>query len=93
MRPLARTMAAEFAPQGIRVNALCPGIVPTQFFTNSNIGENGYGGFEEMFVGGAPLGRAGTALEMASAAVYLASDESSFMTAADHVVDGGWMKV
>ncbi len=93
VRSFARSMAAELGEQGIRVNSLSPGIVPTQFFTNSNLGKDAYGGFEEMVLGGAPIKRAGTPLDMANAVVYLASDESSYMTAADHVVDGGWMNV
>ena len=93
VRSFARSMAAELGPQGIRVNTLSPGIVPTHFFANSNVGEDAYGGFAEMVVASAPLGREGTPLDMANGAVYLGSDESSYMTAADHVVDGGWMNV
>ena len=93
VRSFARSMAAELGPQGIRVNSLSPGIVPTNFFANSNLGEGAYGQFEQMVAGSAPLGRAGTPSDMANASVYLASEESAYMTAADHVVDGGWMNV
>ncbi len=93
VRSFARTMAAEFGPAGIRVNTLSPGIVPTQFFENSNAPAELYNDFEAMAGHGAPLGRAGTPQEQASAAVFLASDESRFMTAADLVNDGGWMNV
>ena len=92
-RSFARTMAAELGGSGIRVNALSPGIVPTQFFANSNAPEALYDDFEQMAGKSAPLGRAGTPLEIAEAAVFLASDESSFVTAADFVVDGGWSNV
>lgn len=93
VRSFARSMAAELGGEGIRVNTLSPGIVPTKFFSNSNVGADAYGGFEEQIVNTAPLGRAGTTLDMANGAVYLGSDESSYMTATDHVVDGGWMNV
>lgn len=93
VRSFARTMAAEFGPQGIRVNSLSPGIVPTQFFENSNAPAELYNDFEKMAGHGAPLGRAGTPEEQAAAAVFLASDESRFMTATDLVNDGGWMNV
>lgn len=92
-RSFARTMAAELGGSGIRVNALSPGIVPTQFFANSNAPEALYHDFEQMAGKSAPLGRAGTPVEIAEAAVFLASDESSFVTAADFVVDGGWSNV
>ncbi|MEL6373926.1 MAG: SDR family oxidoreductase [Pseudomonadota bacterium] len=93
VRSFARTFAAELGGAGIRVNALSPGIVPTKFFANSNVGEDAYPQFEEMAGKGSPLGRAGTPSEIAQAAVYLASDESSFVTGADLGVDGGWAQV
>lgn len=93
VRSFARTMAAELSVTGIRVNALSPGIVPTQFFVNSNAPDELYNDFEQMAGKNAPLGRAGTPDEIANAAVFLASDDASFVTAADFVVDGGWMNV
>lgn len=93
VRSFARTMATELGGSGIRVNALSPGIVPTQFFANSNAPEELYDDFEQMAGKNAPMGRAGRPEEQADAAVFLASGESGFMTAADMVVDGGWMNV
>ncbi|MEM0942807.1 MAG: glucose 1-dehydrogenase [Pseudomonadota bacterium] len=93
VRAFARSMAAELGPRGIRVNALSPGIVPTEFFANSNVGADAYGQFETMAGHGAPLGRAGQPAEIAKAAVYLGSDEASFVTGTDLAVDGGWAQV
>lgn len=93
VRSFARTMAAELGSRGIRVNTISPGIVPTNFFENSNAPASLYSQFEEMAGKGAPLGRAGKPREIASLAVFLGSDESSFITAADYVADGGWMNV
>lgn len=93
VRSFARSMAAEFGPKGIRVNTLSPGIVPTQFFENSNAPVELYNDFDALAGQGSPLGRAGTAEEQAAVAVFLASDESRLMTAADLVNDGGWMNV
>lgn len=93
VRSFARTMAAELGPRGIRVNSLSPGIVPTNFFENSNAPAALYDDFEAMAGTGAPLGRAGTPEEQAAAAVFLASDDSRFMTGSDLVNDGGWSNV
>lgn len=93
VRSFARTMAVELGSRGIRVNTLSPGIVPTNFFENSNAPAALYDDFEAMAGQGAPLGRAGTPEEQAAAALFLASDESRFMTAADLVNDGGWASV
>lgn len=93
VRSFARTMAAELGGQGIRVNSLSPGIVPTRFFANSNAPEELYHDFEAMAGKASPLGRAGKPVEIAEIAVFLGSDASSFVTAADYVVDGGWSNV
>jgi len=93
VRSFARTFAAELAPRGIRVNSVSPGLVPTQFFANSNIGAESFGGFEAVISTTAPLARAGKPIEIANAVVFLASDEASYMTASDLVVDGGWSNV
>ena len=93
VRSFARTLAAELGPNGIRVNALSPGIVRTHFSKAVNVPEDAFEGFIENVVGQAPLGREGTPEEMANAALFLASADSAYMTAADLVVDGGWMNV
>lgn len=93
VRSFVRSMAAELGGQGIRVNSLSPGLIPTKFFKNSNLGESGYDQFEKLVVTNTPLGRPGTPLEIANAAVFLGSEEASYITAADLVVDGGWMNI
>lgn len=93
VRSFTRSLAAELAPRGIRVNTLSPGIVRTHFAANTNVSEDDFEGFIEMVKSQAPLGRVGTATDMANAALFLASDASSYMTAADLVIDGGWMNV
>ena len=93
VRSFARTLAAELGPRGIRVNTLSPGVVRTQFSQKVNIPEDAFEGFIQTVVAQAPLGREGTPLDMANAALFLGSDESGYMTAADLVIDGGWMNV
>lgn len=93
VRSFARSMATELGGEGIRVNSLSPGIVPTQFFVNSNAPEELYDDFEAMTGKAAPLGRAGEPEEIAEVAVFLGSDAASFVTAADYVADGGWSNV
>jgi len=93
VRSFARTFGAELAPRGIRVNALSPGFVPTQFLGRAGLDEQGAAGLAEQVTKSAPLGRAGRPEEIAAAAVFLASDDSTYMTAADLLVDGGWASV
>ena len=86
---LTKAMAIDHGPHGIRVNCICPGDVLTPMLP-ADAQIRGLK-WEEYLAGCAnrPLGRIGTADEIAQAALFLASDESSFMTGASLVVDGG----
>jgi len=85
---LTRSVAVDFITKGIRCNCICPGTIETP----SMVGRAAAAGPEGMknFVARQPMGRLGTAEEMAMLAVYLASDESAFTTGGAHVADGGW---
>jgi len=86
---LTKAMAIDHGRQGIRVNCICPGDVETPMLPE----DARFRGMKwEQYLAGCsnrPLGRIGTADEIAKAALFLASDESSFMTGASLVVDGG----
>jgi NAD(P)-dependent dehydrogenase (short-subunit alcohol dehydrogenase family) len=82
---LTKTLAVEWAPSGVRVNALCPGWTATEL--NRTLWEDPQAG--PATVAGVPMGRWARAEEMAGAAVFLASDASSYMTGQALVVDGG----
>ena len=86
---LTKAMAIDHGRQGIRVNCICPGDVETPMLPE-DAKMRGLK-WEDYIAGCAnrPLGRVGTADEIAKAALFLASDESSFMTGAALVVDGG----
>lgn len=83
---LTKTLAAEWAPYGIRVNAICPGVIVTDM-TKDLLTDKG---FQQSVSTSTPLGRTATPDELAGAAVYLASDASSYVTGHALVVDGGW---
>jgi NAD(P)-dependent dehydrogenase (short-subunit alcohol dehydrogenase family) len=93
VRSFARSFAAELGPKGIRVNAISPGLIPTAFQTKMGAAAETLKGFEGFVTQAAPLGRVGRPDEVAAAALFLASDESSYLTAADLLVDGGYMNV
>lgn len=86
---LTRQMAIEYAPDGLRVNSLSPGSIDTPMFRES-LGARGDPdrAYAER-VALHPLGRVGTPEEVALAALYLASDEASFVTGANLAIDGG----
>jgi NAD(P)-dependent dehydrogenase (short-subunit alcohol dehydrogenase family) len=91
VRSLARTLTAELKERGIRVNALSPGPTDTQGFA-SFAGERG-AEFRQHLATVIPVGRIGRPEEIASAALFLASAESSFVAGAELVVDGGMSQV
>jgi NAD(P)-dependent dehydrogenase (short-subunit alcohol dehydrogenase family) len=89
VRSLARTLGAELAPRGIRINAVSPGPISTPFAGKLGLSEQELKAFAEGVAGQVPLQRPGEADEVARAALFLASDDSSYMTGTEIVVDGG----
>ena len=83
---LSRELGVEFARRGVRVNALCPGPVDTPLLRELYAKDPGQAARRLVHV---PMGRFARAEEIANAALFLASDESSFVTAATFLVDGG----
>jgi NAD(P)-dependent dehydrogenase (short-subunit alcohol dehydrogenase family) len=88
---LARALALDHARDKIRVNALCPGAVETPLLLNQFAGQDGPQGSLADLVALHPLGRLGQPEEIAAAALFLASDEASFVTGSALVVDGGYL--
>jgi NAD(P)-dependent dehydrogenase (short-subunit alcohol dehydrogenase family) len=93
VRSLARTLAAELAPRGIRVNAVSPGLVPTPFVGKMGLPQEALNSFAATYTAATPLARLGRPEDIAPAVVFLASDEAAYVTAHDLPVDGGWMSV
>ena len=83
---LTKSLARDLGPAGIRVNAICPGLIRTplteRYFSEA---------FEEGLRTVVPQGRAGTPADVADAAVYLASDQSAYVSGIALTVDGGWL--
>jgi NAD(P)-dependent dehydrogenase (short-subunit alcohol dehydrogenase family) len=86
---LARSMAMDHAPQRIRVNVLCPGPIQTPMLQRSIDTHGDPAGYAQMIVDEVPLARIGQADEIARVALFLASDDSSYMTGSTVVADGG----
>lgn len=90
LRSFARTWAVELKGRNIRVNVVSPGMVVTPAYKNElGLTDEQIKDFTEKGSETTPLGRTGTPDEIASAVVFLASDDSSYMTGADLFVDGG----
>ncbi len=88
---LTRSIAADYVARGIRCNAICPGTVRTPSLATrvAALGGDPDAAWQS-FIARQPMGRLGEAEEIAALAVYLASDESSFVTGTTQVIDGGW---
>jgi NAD(P)-dependent dehydrogenase (short-subunit alcohol dehydrogenase family) len=89
VRSLVRSLGAELAPRRIRVNAVSPGPIATPFASKMGIPEEDLKKSGEALIAAIPLKRFGDAMEVAKAALFLASDDSSYVTGTELVVDGG----
>ena len=87
---LTKSVAADFVAQGIRCNAICPGTVDTPSLRQRLRDTGDEEAALIAFKSRQPMGRLGTAEEVAGLILYLASDESAFTTGTISVIDGGW---
>ena len=87
---LTKSVAVDFVKEGIRCNCICPGTVDTPSLHERLEATGDYDKAMNDFVNRQPMGRLGLADEIADLAVYLASDESKFVTGQEHIIDGGW---
>ena len=87
---LTKSVAADFIKQGIRCNAICPGTIATPSLDDRIAALGNVEEARTAFIARQPMGRLGTAEEVAALAVHLASDESGFTTGAIHIIDGGF---
>ncbi len=83
LRGVTKAASADLAPRGIRVNSVIPGLI------ESALSRTNPPGYNERFIDDTPLRRIGGAGDVAAGVVYLVSDESSFVTGTDLVIDGG----
>jgi NAD(P)-dependent dehydrogenase (short-subunit alcohol dehydrogenase family) len=86
VRLMTKAAALEYARRGIRVNSIHPGIIETPIITSTRISPD----MIEQFKAATPMGRIGQPEEIAYGSLYLCSDEASFVTGAELVIDGGW---
>ncbi len=90
---MTKGIAADFVTQGIRCNAICPGTVDSPSLQARMRALGDYETARAAFVARQPMGRIAGADEVAKLALYLASDESAFVTGQAMVIDGGWSNV
>lgn len=87
---LTKSVAADFVTQGIRCNAICPGTVDSPSMHGRLRATGDYEGAMREFIARQPMGRIGSAEEVAELALYLASDASKYTTGQPFAIDGGW---
>ncbi|WP_166823666.1 SDR family oxidoreductase [Thalassoroseus pseudoceratinae] len=89
LRTVVRVLASELADRKIRVNAVAPGPIGSDFFDRTNMGDDEQEQMTEQIKQQVPLGRFGEPEEVAEVAAFLMSDAASYVSAAEFVVDGG----
>lgn len=90
---LTKSVAADFVTKGIRAHAICPGTIQSPSLDERLAGTGDYARARAEFIARQPMGRLGTAEEVAKLAVFLASDEAPFMTGNAIAIDGGWTNI
>ena len=90
---MTKAVAADFVTRGIRCNAICPGTVESPSLHDRLLATGDYEAARAAFIARQPMGRIGRAEEIAALVVWLASEESAFVTGQCHVIDGGWSNV
>jgi NAD(P)-dependent dehydrogenase (short-subunit alcohol dehydrogenase family) len=93
VRSFARSWTVDLTPRHIRVNAISPGPIDTAILGNLATSEAELGQLKTQLASGVPMGRIGQPDEIAKAALFLASDDSSFVTGIELFVDGGLAQV
>jgi NAD(P)-dependent dehydrogenase (short-subunit alcohol dehydrogenase family) len=89
VRSFGRTLATELAPRGIRVNTISPGPIATPLFAKMGIAEEAIDQLQQNMARGVALKRLGTSEEVARAALFLSSDDASFVVGTELFTDGG----
>jgi 2-keto-3-deoxy-L-fuconate dehydrogenase len=87
---MTKAMAADYVTKGIRVNAICPGTVETPSLYDRMRAQGDFETAKAAFIARQPMGRLAQPEEIAALVIYLASDESAFVTGQTFVIDGGW---
>lgn len=93
IRSFARTLTTDLRGRGIRINALAPGHIATDIMRKSGIPDDRIDDINARIEADVPAGRIGTGDDIAKAALFLASDDSSYVTGIELTVDGGWAQV
>ena len=93
VRSLARTWTTDLKERKIRVNSISPGPIDTPIFGKMGLSQEQSHGFKQGLPPVTPLGRMGSPEEIARTVLFLASDDSSYITGVDLAVDGGMAQV
>lgn len=93
LRAYARVLTSELKPRGIRVNSIAPGPIDTPIYGKMNLPEDIVNEMGKGFAEAVPLGRFGTSEEIANAALFLASNDASYINGVELEVDGGLSQI